>query len=220
MNRNGLFSGKMKKSNKCIIFAAGEFSAVSFTHIPDAFVIAADAGLSHARSLGITPGLTVGDFDSEKGELTNCGEIIMHPPEKDDTDTMLAVKEALKRGYTDIVLYGALGGRLDHTLANIQTLAYIASHGGSAVLIGTRETVTVLSAGTLTFPRDKRGTLSLFSLGDKCTGVTLTGLKYPLNNATLTNAFPLGVSNCFTGCESTVTLKEGMLLVITAEKEY
>ena len=97
-----------------------------------AFVIAADQGLRYLEEAGITPDLIVGDFDS-LGIVPQGANVVRHPVEKDDTDMMLAVKTGLARGYRTFVLYGGLGGRLDHTYANFQTLTYLARHGAVSV---------------------------------------------------------------------------------------
>lgn len=181
--------------------------------IPDgAFVIAADAGLTHLKSAGISADLIVGDFDS-LGETPSGDNVISHKPEKDDTDMLLAVCEALSRGAQTIIIYGGLGGRLDHEYANIQTLAYIANRGARAYLVGRGCVCTVIKNGGIGFDSEMKGTISVFCHGGSAEGVTLTGLKYPLTEHSLTNDYPLGVSNEFTGVSSSVSVKNGLLFV-------
>ena len=183
-------------------------------YIPDgSYVIAADKGLLQLRDRGVEPDLVVGDFDS-LGYVPEARELVRHPVEKDDTDMMLAVREGLRRGYRTFILYGGLGGRLDHTLANVQTLAFLAEHGARGLLIGEGTAVTLLDCGAIRFPATAQGTLSVFCFGDKAEGVTETGLHYPLENAELTNSFPLGVSNAFCGRESEVSVHKGKLLLL------
>lgn len=183
-------------------------------YIPDgSYCIAADKGLLNLRERGIEPDLVVGDFDS-LGYVPQARELVRHPVEKDDTDMLLAVREGLRRGYRAFILYGGLGGRLDHTLANVQTLAFLLAHGARGLLYGEGTAVTLLENGTLRFPASAQGTLSVFCFGNTAEGVTETGLRYPLENARLANTFPLGVSNAFRGCESGVRVQNGKLLLL------
>ena len=182
--------------------------------IPDgAFVIAADAGLRSLRAAGVVPDLIVGDFDS-LGEKPAGENIVYHQPEKDDTDTMLAVREGLARGYDRFLLYGGIGGRLDHTLANLQTLGFLCAHGARGYLVGEGSVVTAFRNGGLAFRQTQRGTVSVFALGADAEGVFERGLKYPLDNYTMTADFPIGVSNEFTGVPSEISVRRGTLLVL------
>lgn len=182
--------------------------------IPDgSYVIAADKGIVQLRKKGVEPDLVVGDFDS-LGYVPEARELVRHPVEKDDTDMMLAVREGLRRGYRDFILYGGVGGRLDHTLANVQTLGFLQARGARGLLYGEGTAVTLLENGAMCFPAAAQGTLSVFCFGDKAEGVSESGLHYPLENASLTNAFPLGVSNDFTGQESSVSVQKGKLLLL------
>lgn len=182
--------------------------------IPDgAFVIAADAGLNHLNNLGIVPDLIVGDFDS-LGEVPVGDNVIAHNPEKDDTDMMLAVKEALSRKSDIIIIYGGLGGRLDHVLANLQTLTYIEKNGARGYLVGCGNICTVIENRGLCFDSDMLGIISIFCQGAEARGVDLVGLKYPLSNYTMSYDVPIGVSNEFIGIPSSVFVREGLLAVI------
>ena len=128
---------------------------------------------------------------------------------------MLAIRHGLKLGFRQFVLYGTLDGpRLDHTVANFQALHFLADHGAVGYLIGNTYIATVLRCGSLIFPPTAKGILSLFFSGPDATGVTLTGLQYPLQDAALSAGFPLGVSNHFQGQPATVTVKTGTLLVL------
>lgn len=181
-----------------------------------ALVIAADAGVEHLKAQGIAPDWVVGDFDS-LGHLPEEDNIIRHPVEKDDTDMMLAVKTALEHGCRRLVLYGGVGGHLDHTYANLQTLAYLADHGASGYLLGDGTVSTVVKNGLLRFGPEHRGRVSVFCPGEPARGVDLVGLYYPLRDATLTSGFPLGVSNSFTGQNASVSVRQGSLLVMWEE---
>ena len=137
----------------------------------------------------------------------------VYPVEKDDTDTMLALKLGWERGFRDFRLLAGTGGRTDHTLANLQALAWLAARGGRGVLVGQGECFTVVRNGTLHFRAREEGILSVFAHGGETRGVTLEGLQYPLQNATLTPDFPLGVSNHFVGSPAAVSVADGTLLV-------
>lgn len=197
---------------KCIIFCAGEFTSLAAPVEKDDYLIAADGGLRHTQALGLTPNAVLGDFDSLGFTPQNA---LIFPVEKDDTDAMLAVRKALSLGYNEIILYGALDGpRLDHTIANLQTLQFLADNGAVGYLVGNDYIATVLKSSTLSFPKDATGILSVFCMGKDALGVTLTGLKYPLCNGTLQAGFPLGVSNHFIGVDAEVTVSDGCLLLL------
>lgn len=202
----------------CIV-GAGDMSGTELIIPKGAYIIAADAGLKNLNDAGILPDLIVGDFDS-LGEIPQGDNIIAREPEKDDTDMMLAVKEALARGAEKIIIYGGMGGRLDHEYANIQTLAYIAKSGARGYLVGCGNICTVIRNGGLSFSGDMKGIISVFCHGSEAIGVDLIGLKYPLGNHTLTCDFPLGVSNEFTGVPSVVSVREGMLTVIWSDSGF
>lgn len=196
----------------CCIVGAGDMSGTDL-YIPDgALVIAADAGLLPLQRAGASPDLIVGDFDS-LGEIPDGGNVLQYPAEKDDTDLMLAVRKALSRRCDTIIIYGGLGGLFDHSLANLQTLGYIAAKGAAGYLVGCGCVCTVIKNGCLSFSDNIRGRLSVFSLGETAGGVTLSGVKYPLNDYELTNTFPLGVSNELEK-GARVSVKDGSLAVI------
>ena len=197
---------------KCIIFCAGGFEGLLEPITPDDLVIAADGGLRHTQSLGVQPGVILGDFDS-LGYVPKDSKIF--PCEKDDTDAMLAVRCGLDAGYRNFVIYGGVDGpRLEHTVANFQTLQFLSEHGAVGVLIGNNQMISVLAPGKMIFPATAEGYLSVFCLGKDATGVSLEGLQYPMTNGTLTAGFPLGVSNRFVGKEASVSLQSGHLLII------
>lgn len=197
---------------KCIVFCAGGFTQLLSPIEKDDFLIAADGGLKHTEKLGLTPYVVIGDFDSLGYTPENA---TVFPVEKDDTDSMLAIRKALSLGYREIFLYGALDGpRLDHTLANLQSLQFLTDQGGVGYLVGEKYIATVVKNGTLTFPKEATGILSLFCMGKDADGVTLRGLKYELTDEVLSAGFPLGVSNHFTHKNATVTVKNGSLLAL------
>lgn len=202
--------------DSCVIFCAGGFAGLAEPIGKTDHILAADGGLTHVQSLGLEPNGILGDFDS-LGYIPTAAKIF--PVEKDDTDAMLAVRHGLKLGYRRFLLYGSLDGpRLDHTVANFQTLQFLADHSAVGYLVGLNSIATVVKNGKLTFPAGAAGILSVFCMGFDAQGVTLTGLKYPLKDGTLTAGFPLGVSNHFTGDAATVSVENGSLLVLWDRK--
>lgn len=199
----------------CYIFGAGEESTPAVLPPRDSvFVIAADGGYGTAARLFGVPDLAVGDFDS-LGYVPSGVPVVRHPAEKDDTDLALAAREAMVRGYRRLSFFSALGGRLDHTVANLQMLARLACEGCEATLFGADGTAVTALAGPAeaVFPSRCSGIVSVFAHGGPAEGVTLAGLKYPLENATLTPDVPLGVSNEFLGKEARISLASGTLLL-------
>ncbi len=196
----------------CVIFCAAAFDALAAPIGSDDYIIAADGGYGHVQALGLTPDCILGDFDS-LGFVPDSARVF--PVEKDDTDAMLAVRRGLELGYDRFLLYGSLDGpRLDHTMANFQTLQFLADRGARGYLIGKDHIVTVVKDGTLSFPASATGILSVFCMGPDARGVTLEGLQYPLENGTLSAGFPLGVSNHFTGAPARIQVEQGSLVVI------
>lgn len=201
---------------RCIIFCAGGFDGLALPVEPGDLVIAADGGLRHARAAGAAPDILLGDFDS-LGFVPPGAEVF--PVEKDDTDAMLAVRRGLEHGCREFILYGSLDGRrLDHTVANFQTLRFLSEHGAAGWLVGQDYLVTAAMGESLLFSPDARGVLSVFCMGPDARGVTLQNLRYPLKNASLTGGFPLGVSNHFTGAPAEVSVREGCILVMWDRK--
>ena len=202
--------------NICYIIGASVTDGMYIDRRPGDFVIAADGGLSALDRMKVHADLVVGDFDS-LGRLPVNENTIRHPREKDDTDTALCLAEGMKLGYRTFVIYGGLGGRLDHTMANIQNCAGAAEHGAVCWIWGEENAVCTFGDGeSLHFEKEKTGIVSVFAI-DRATGVTLKGLKYPIENACLTSCVPLGVSNEFTGVESSITVDEGTLIVMWNE---
>lgn len=205
-----------KKS--CWIFGGAPVSS-DYKIIPpsDAYLIAADSGFSLLKRTGSIPDLVLGDFDSlTEDKPTGC-EILTAAAEKDDTDTMLAVKTALARGFSDIVIVGSIGGRFDHTVANIQTLAYILDNGGKGRLVGETDTAELLGVGEYRFPKNESMYFSVLSYSEEAI-VTTSGTKYDLNSYRLTNSFPLGVSNEILSSECVLKIEKGKILVIFSKK--
>ena len=200
----------------CVIFCAAEFDALAEPLGAEDFVIAADGGLRHTQKLGIVPDVILGDFDS-LGYTPEGANVF--PVEKDDTDAMLAVRRGLAQGCDRFVLYGSLDGpRLDHTVANFQTLQFLCDHGAHGYLVGKDTIVTVVKNGEIRFGPGTEGNISVFCLGSDAAGVTEEGLYYSLQNGTLTPGFPLGASNHFTGKEAKIRVNDGSLLILWDRK--
>lgn len=211
------------KKGKCIIVAAGDLTVSKMDISEGDLVIAVDGGLEYCRALGVEPDLALGDFDSvgeellaqvELWERSEPERVVRLKPEKDDTDTLAAVRVALERGFDSFLLYGAMGGRLEHTIANIQCLLFLRHHGAVGYMMDAGGMCFVLEDEERHFGASMGGYLSLFSLGEKAEGVDIRGMKYELNDAVITNDFPIGISNEFIGQEAVVRVKRGQLLGI------
>lgn len=209
-----------EKENRAVLIGAGDLVGECIEVGKDDLVFALDGGLVFCVENGIKPDYIMGDFDSlpkeKAGLLTEypADRIIRLPKEKDDTDMLAAIKFAIEKGVTDFVLYGGLGGRLSHTIANIQCLQYLKERGCRGVLFGKETKVILIKDESIIFPKTDSGYLSVFAYSKKAEGVTLRGLKYELEDAQLTDAFPLGVSNEFVGKESVVCVRDGSLLLV------
>ena len=197
---------------KCVIFCAGGFQSLARPVDSSDFLLAADGGLAHLQRLGLLPHGIIGDFDS-LGYVPEGAQVF--PVEKDDTDSMLAVRKGLELGYREFEIYGGLDGpRLDHTIANLQTLCFLAEHGATGCLVGETYVVGVVRNGTVRFPKAARGILSVFCFGEDAVGVNITGTHYELNDGTLQSGFPLGVSNHFTEKEAVLSVLSGTLIFL------
>lgn len=203
----------------CYIVGAGLFDGSAFRPHGTDYIIAADGGFGYLDRMGVVPDAVVGDFDS-LGYIPKHPNLIRHPVEKDDTDTMLAVKYALNLGFRIFYIFGCLGGRVDHTIASLQTLCYISGHGARGYLFGDNGVVTAITAGEMTFEAGRSGVVSVFCQGPKAEGVFIKGMKYPLDNATLTFDVPLGVSNEFTGQPASISVRKGTLLIAFSRESF
>lgn len=210
------------KRNKCFIVGAGEFARERFEPQETDYLIAADGGYAYLMQLGMKPHLVVGDFDS-LGYEPEHDHVVRHPVMKDDTDLALACKMAVEKGFTELHIFGATGGRLDHTLAAMQLLANLAGEGVSAFLYGAGYVLTAIAAGDvscnilkaeLEFESGYQGGISVFSNTTVSQGVCEEGLLYTLQDAELVSNVALGVSNSFIGEPAVIRVTNGALLVI------
>ncbi len=208
---------------KCIIIGAGDFQVSSISVEEGDWVIAADGGFSYCRRMKLEPDLVLGDFDSLTGEgrrelealRLSCPEKVqILPVEKDDTDMLAAIREGLARGYRLFHIYGGQGGRLDHTIANIQCLNFLKEQGAEGMLLEEDGMIRLLRDETVELSSRCEGRLSLFSYGERAEGVNIRNMKYELKDAVLTNSFPIGVSNEFIGRPASVSVRKGTLLLL------
>ena len=184
----------------------------------DDYVIYCDSGLRHRDDLGAEPSLIVGDFDSHENPNLPVETIVL-PRAKDDTDTVYAVKEALKRGFTEFLLIGVIGARFDHTLGNVSILLKLDSLGKKATIIDDYSEMEVVSRKKAIIDEGV-SYFSLLAVDGTARGITITGAKFPLSDAEITSEYQYGVSNeVLPGQTAAVTVKEGRLLLVTVYKE-
>lgn len=202
----------------CVIFAGGiitDTGAIDAEKIKSAnYIICADRGYIYAEKLGIKPDLIVGDFDSYDGVLPENTEIFRSVPEKDDTDTLLAVKKAISAGCDEITLYGGLGGRFDHAFANLQTIVYAYERGCKMTIADSNNELTAVGAGEYHLKKHSGFYISLFSLTEKAMIDDWSGVKYPLENYEMSQGFPIGVSNEITADEAVLRISSGIVLIV------
>ncbi len=199
-----------------LIISGGDYAPVSGRDY--GFVVACDRGWLHAQRMGIRPGLILGDFDSApvpEGDIP----VEIHPRQKDDTDTMLAVKKALAQGCGEITVACAFGGRLDHAFANIQAGAYAAERGAAVRLCGEDTEAWIFRDRSLAFPRRAGYSFSVFSLTDTCSA-TIAGAEYECRDLAIRNTFPVGVSNEWKEEQITVTAGGGILMVMESRMDH
>jgi len=208
---------------RALIFANGDPASrevVQRWMQPDSIAIAADGGVRNALTAGITPDTVIGDLDSLpdaiRADLERRGvRFIVHPARKDETDLELAIQHALERGATEIVIFSALGGRWDQSLANILLLTLPDLRGVPARIVDQRQTMVILAGDAEAHIEGRVGdTLSLIALGRDAHGVTIEGCEYPLNQARLPSGKTLGISNVLIEPTARVSVKEGIVLVI------
>ncbi|ARP50284.1 MULTISPECIES: thiamine diphosphokinase [Caproicibacterium] len=211
------------KMNQCIVIGSAPVKNLSIFreyHVEDSFVICADGGLDTALAAKIKPNLLIGDFDSIKAQPPAGVETVRLMREKDDTDTLSAVKEGLHRGYKDFILFGALGGRFDHSYANAAVLQYISNLGGHGVMVSDNEKLFFMPGGRLHLRGMKGSTASVYPFGAPNATVSYTGMKYPLTESVMTSDNPIGTSNIIESDDATITVLGGnvIIYVLSGEK--
>lgn len=233
-----------EKRGRCIIVGAGDFFGMPFQPVEEDYVIAADAGYENLKAVGIVPDLVVGDFDSMEVEGVKGvtgpvkdldifadaekAEYIHHlqrieldgvetrviDPIKNDPDMLACVRIGMERGFRSFHLIGGTGKRIDHSIANLQVLGFLAQQGLHGYLYGEHQLVRAIRNESVCFPKAMQGYFSALSLSDECHGVTERGFKYIVTDVTLSNMMPTGLSNEFVGTEAEISVKDGTLLLI------
>ncbi|MGI6031457.1 MAG: thiamine diphosphokinase [Eubacteriales bacterium] len=205
---------------KCVIITGGpeldvEALRASLAEEPAPFVICADHGYDNARRAGVSPHLLLGDFDSMEADrkmVEGQPETIVYPAEKDDTDTVAAVKEALRRGFREVELHGATGARLDHCLGNVACLLYLANRDAQGTIYYPWGSISLVRKEKILM-NQKGKTVSLLPIGGPAAGVTLEGFYYPLHEYTMQPEYPIGISNVVTSDQAVIRVREGDLLL-------
>jgi thiamine pyrophosphokinase len=179
----------------------------------DDFCIYCDSGLKHEKGIGRKPDLIVGDFDSHEQPETDTETIVL-PCEKDDTDTVFAVREAVRRGFEDFLLIGVIGERFDHSFGNVSILLYLDSLGKTARIMDDYSEMEIVSRKAA----EVDGTFSFFSLlniSGTAKGITIRGAKYPLDGGEIRSDYQYGISNeVLPGKTAVVSLREGCVLLV------
>lgn len=201
---------------RCVIVGGAEINNYDYVRnrlCADDYIVFCDSGLKHLDALQVRPGLIVGDFDSHINPNLDVETIVL-PCEKDDTDTVFAVKEAIRRGYEDVLLIGVVGARLDHTLGNVYILEYLDNLDKKGFIIDDYSEMELVSRQTA-YIGDSFRFFSLLNITGIAKGITVKNAKYPLKDAEITCGYQYGVSNeVFPGMRAEVTVKEGKLLLI------
>ena len=205
----------------CRCFIITSYLNGEFPHLvdkyDDAFIICADNGYAFAKNNGLIPNIIIGDFDSIEIDLPSNIETLRLPVEKDVTDTLACVKYAINKGFKEIIIIGGIGGRLDHTMANLQCLLYGLSLGVKIELRDNNNIATLHFPSEIIIKKRKEFKVSLFSFSHVCDGISTKGLQYQLFNDKLSQGFPLGVSNEFTAEFASVRFESGILLLILSK---
>ena len=205
---------------RCVIVGGADINNYEFIReklCADDFVIFCDSGLKHLEQLQAEPSLIVGDFDSHENPHLDVETIVL-PCEKDDTDTVYAVKEAINRGFDNFLLIGVVGARLDHTLGNVSILLYLESLGKKGCIIDDYSEMEIVSDKPVFIPADS-SFFSLLNISGCAKDITITGAKYPLTGAEISCEYQYGVSNeVLPGEVATVSVTNGKLLLIKIRK--
>lgn len=206
---------------RCVIIGGSEirnYPLIRSYFRPGDFVIYCDCGLKHSDSLGVNPSLIIGDFDSSPIPQDTSNVIIL-PVVKDDTDTIFAVKESIRRGFSKVLMIGVTGGREDMTLGNIYALLMLKRNGISAMIADDYNEMSIITAGETVRVSQGWRCFSLLNISGTASGITITGAKYPLNDADITPEFQYGISNeTLPGHDAEISLKEGNLLLVCVRR--
>lgn len=207
---------------RCVIVGGadiGNYEYVRSLLSGEDFFVFCDSGLKHMDRLGVRPSLIVGDFDSHENPHLEAETIVL-PREKDDTDTVYGVKEALKRGFDTFLLIGVVGGRLDHTLGNVSILLYLDTIGKKGVIVDDYSEMEIVSSSPVSVS-DRYAYFSLLNVSGRAKGVTIQNAKYPLDNAEITCEYQYGISNeVLPGRTAIVSVRDGRLLLIRVFTDF
>jgi thiamine pyrophosphokinase len=201
---------------RCVIISGGDFHPIKGISRKD-YVIACDRGYAYAARCGIVPDLVVGDFDSYEGGIPETVPTVIYPREKDDTDTMIAVRTAVEKGFDEAIIYCALGGRFDHAFSNIQAAAFAVKKGLKVIIEDDHTQILFADARGVHIPKREGWSLSVFSLDDESTGVVLRGTKYTREGGTLHNTFPIGACNEWAEDSAFIQAERGLLMVVLSQ---
>ena len=221
----------MKKTGRCILVCAGDLEISDIPVREEDLLIAVDGGYMYCNIFELVPDVVIGDFDSLEEKYVKQIEadyaeaddeeadeaekrLIRLKPEKDDTDTLAALRYGLEQGFTEFHLYGAMGGRLEHTIANLQCLHFLKNAGAKAYIWDGCMMMTLIQNESISFREEMEGMISVFAVGGTAKGVSEKGLKYELTNAVIKDDFPVGISNEFIGEKAELAVEDGTLLVI------
>ena len=210
-----------EKKMRCVIISGSpdtNVEEIKSLCTSDDFIVCADSGYSFAKKAGLTPNLIIGDFDSLKEELPQNTEVVKLNTHKDDTDTEHCVMECIRRGYKDFLLLGSMGGRTDHTFANIATLAFLSEYNYNGIARNNGEEIRILKEGSYEMNNKKGLIFSVFPYGCESVNVTYKGAEYMLNNKTLTYNVSRGISNVFVDDEAEITINRGRAILLTYYK--
>lgn len=207
---------------RCVIVGGAEIGNYEYVRSllsGEDFFVFCDSGLKHMDRLGVRPSLIVGDFDSHENPHLEAETIVL-PREKDDTDTVYGVKEALKRGFDTFLLIGVVGGRLDHTLGNVSILLYLDAIGKKGVIVDDYSEMEIVSSSPVSVS-DRYAYFSLLNVSGRAKGVTIQNAKYPLDNAEITCEYQYGISNeVLPGRTALVSVRDGRLLLIRVFTDF
>lgn len=197
----------------CYLVGAGDFNE-NIELYEDDMLIAVDGGFDSLVKAGYTPDVLVGDLDSVKMPIPESVRVLKYNKEKDETDMFLAYRIGARCEYTDFVILGGTGGRLDHTYANLSILLYAKERGHNITMIDERSMIICIKNESVRLAGKPGSYLSVFAIGGNASGVSISGTKYEVENANLSPAFPLGVSNEFTDSEALISVQDGSLIII------
>lgn len=205
---------------RCVIIGGAEiknYNRIKSKLNKEDYFIFCDSGLKHQQKLNVQPKLIIGDFDSIKKPETDVETIVL-PTVKDDTDTFYAVKEAIKRGFSEFLLVGVTGNRLDHTLGNLSALLFLFKQGKSAKIIDDYSVMQIVDNNPVIINDAKY--FSLLNISGTAIGVNIENAKYPLKDATVTSEYSYCVSNeLIQDKQAKIYVENGQMLLITVEED-